>query len=198
MSKKKSIVLHIGKKTKCLKPCPTLKVHDSDMKSADTVRYLGDIVSASADRRPCIDDRRSKGWAKISEIEGTLAAIPDKKKEEVGLKLRETKLCNGMLYSTEAWSNVPDKEIVRLEQVDLAALRTIVGGGHSRCPKPFYFLEYGLLMLRHIIMIKRIYNHYDIVTREDSELIKKVYTKQKEVQCKGDWILTLQSDFALI
>ena len=86
MSKKKSIVLHIGKKTKCLKPCPTLKGHDSDIKSADTVRYLGDIVSASAERRSCIDDRRSKGWAKVSEIEGTQAAMPDKKKVEVGLK----------------------------------------------------------------------------------------------------------------
>ena len=36
------------------------------------------------------------------------------------------------------------------------------------------------------------------MTREDSELVKKVYMKQKEVQCKGDWILTLQSDYAFI
>ena len=36
------------------------------------------------------------------------------------------------------------------------------------------------------------------MTREDSELIKKVYLKQKEVQTRGDWILNLQSDYALI
>ena len=107
----------------------------------------------------------------------TLNAMPDKRKVEVGLKLRETKLCNGMLYSKEPWTNISEKEKERMEQVDLAALRTIIGGGHSRCPKPFYYLEYGLIMFRHIIMIRRINYHYHIVTREDTEIIKKVYMK---------------------
>ena len=178
MSKTKSVVLHVGKKSKCTKPCPTLRVHESEMKVTDSVRYLGDIVSATGTRRPCIDDRRSKGWAKVAEIEGTLTYMPDMKKVEVGLKLREVKLCNGMLYSSEAWTNIQDKEIERLEQVDMSALRTIIGAGHSKCPKPFYYLEYGLLMFRHIIMMKRLSYHYHIVTREDDEMIKKVYMKQ--------------------
>ena len=62
------------------------------MKSADTVGYLGDIVSTNGARQPCFDNRRSKGWAKVSEIESTLAVMADKKKVEVGLKLRDTKL----------------------------------------------------------------------------------------------------------
>ena len=132
-----------------------MRVHDSEMKTAESVRYLGDIVSASGSLRPCIDDRRSKGCTKVADIEGTLSAIPDMRKVKIGLKLRETKLCKGMLYSTEAWTNISDKEIKRMGQVDMAALRTIIGGGHSRCPKPFYYLEYGLIMFRHIIMIKR-------------------------------------------
>ena len=198
MSKSKSVVLHIGRKSKCSTPCPTLRIHDSDIKTADTVRYLGDIVSASGARRPCIDDRRSKGWAKVAKIEATLSAMPNGRKVQVGLKLRETKLCNGMLYSTEAWTNIPEKEVERLEQVDMAALRTIIGGGHSRCPKPFYFLEYGLLMFRHIIMIKRISFHYHIFTREDNELIKKIYRKQKESHIRGDWIQTLRKDYDFI
>ena len=121
----------MGKRSKCSIPCPTLKTHDSNMKTVESVRYLGDIVSASGSLRPCIDDRRNKGWAKVAEIESTLSAMPDKRRIEVGLKLWEAKLCNGMLYSTEAWTNISDKEIERMEQVDLAALRTIIGGGHS-------------------------------------------------------------------
>ena len=198
MSKSKSVVLHIGRQSKCSTPCPTLRVHDNEMKTADTVRYLGDIVSASGALRPCIDDRRNKGWAKVAEIEATLSAMPDGRKVEVGLKLRETKLSNGMLYSTEAWTNIPDKEVERLEQVDMAALRTIIGGGHSRCPKPFYYLEYGLVMFRHIIMMKRISFHYHIFTREDSEIVKKIYMKQKESHLKGDWIQTLRKDYEFI
>ena len=110
LSKTKSSVLHIGNKSKCLTPCPTLHVHESEMKTADSVRYLGDIVSASGSRRPCIEDRRSSGWAKVSDITGQLTAMPENRKIEAGLKLRETKLCNGILYSTEAWTNISDRE----------------------------------------------------------------------------------------
>ena len=86
MSKTKSVVLHVGKKSKCTKPCPTLRVHESEMKVTDSVRYLGDIVCATGTRRPCIDDRRSKGWAKVAEIEGTLTAMQDMKKKGMHMK----------------------------------------------------------------------------------------------------------------
>lgn len=66
LSHEKSVVFHVGKK--CKHFCPKLKVHDKDMKSADSVRYLGDIISASGSIRPCVEDRRSKGWGKLAEI----------------------------------------------------------------------------------------------------------------------------------
>ena len=40
--------------------------------------------------------------------------------------------------------------------------------------------------------------HYYLVTRKNNELIKKVYTKQKENSIKGDWFRTLQDDFKFI
>ena len=104
---------------------------------------------------------------------------PASRKLEVGLKLRETKLCNGMLYSTEAWSKISNKEIDRMETVDAAALRAIVGGGHSKCPKVFYYLEFGILMFRHVMMIKRIGYHHHILTRDDKEIIKKSLLETK-------------------
>ena len=110
------------------------------MKTADSVRYLGDIISASGARRPCIEDRRNTGWARVSEITAILTAIPSNRKIQVGLKLREAKLLNSILYSTETWTNTTDKdkEWERLEQVNMAAFRALIGGGHSKCPKAFY------------------------------------------------------------
>ena len=124
--------------------------------------------------------------------------MPNKGKVQVGLKLREAKLLNGLLYSTEAWNNMSDKEYERLEQVDMAALRALVGGGHSRCPKAFYYLEFGTLMVRHVIMIKRLSYHHHIITRDDSEIIKKIYLKQKEDPLKGDWVQLIQKDYEFI
>ena len=69
-----------------------MKVHKSNMKEVSSVRYLGDIIAATGGARESIEDRRNKRWG------------------------------NGMLFSTEAWSNIKDAEMDRLEQVDLSLL----------------------------------------------------------------------------
>ena len=168
------------------------------MRTAESVRYLGDVISSSGSLRPCLEDRRNKGWGKVAEMTGILAEMPNSRQIQVGLKLREAKIHNGILYNSEAWSNVTNKDMDSLGQVDMAALRAIMGGGHSKCPKAFYFLEFGTLMVKHIIMIRRLLYHYHIYTREDFETIKKVYLKQIESPSKGDWINLVQSDFSFI
>jgi hypothetical protein len=195
LSEEKSVVLHVGKK--CKKQCPKLKVPEKDMKSAQTVRYLGDIISASGAMRPCIEDRRSKGWGKVSELKGILSELPEIRRVEIGLKLREAKVHNGILFNSEAWSNVSDADMERLEQVSAAALRALVDG-HAKCSKAFYYLEFGVPMVRHIVMVRRIMYLHHIVTRQDSEMIKKVYLKQKQCANKGDWINIVQKDFEFI
>ena len=40
--------------------------------------------------------------------------------------------------------------------------------------------------------------HHHILSRNDDELIKKVYSRQKEDSISGDWIRSLQSDFEFI
>ena len=201
LSEEKSVVLHIAKK-KCKLRCPRLKVHKNIMKTVDSVRYLGDVVSASGSMRPCLEDRCKKGWGKVAEIAGFLAEMPNIRKIEVGLKLREAKLHNGILFNSEAWSNVADTDMEKLEVVDRAALRALIGGqkggGHSKCPKAFYYLEFGVMMVKHMVMIRRLMYHHHILSREDCELIKKIYLKQKETACKGDWILLLRKDFSLL
>ena len=92
------------------------------MKTADSVRYLGDIVSASGSMRPCIEYRRNRGWAKLADISAIFSDMPDIRRLEVGLQLRDTKLHNGILYNSEAWSNIRDKDVERIEQVDVAGL----------------------------------------------------------------------------
>ena len=90
----------------------------------------------------------------------------------------------------------------KLDQVDMAAHRALIGGhkggGHSKCSKAFYYLEFGTMMVRHIVMIRRLIYHHHILSRDNSEIIKKVYLKQKEDACKGDWIHLIRKDFSLL
>ena len=127
----------------------------------------------------CIEDRRSKGWGKVADMKGILSEMPKDRRIEVGLKLREAEVHNGILYNSEAWSNLGDKDMEKFEQVDMASIRALLDGGHSKCPKAFYFLEFVTLMIRLLVMIRRLTYHRHILTRDDSEIIKKIYMKQK-------------------
>ena len=40
--------------------------------------------------------------------------------------------------------------------------------------------------------------HYHIITREDTEIIKKIYLRQKESHIKKDWYEMLVKDFGFI
>ena len=197
LSQDKCVALHIGKKTKCKQPCPILKVHNSNMKDASSVKYLGDIISIQGNYKDNIENRRNKGWGKLAEIAGFVSEMPWQHRIEFGLKMRESKLCNGILFSTEAWSSISERDMDRLEQLDLALLKQLVDG-HSRCSKVFYYLEFGVISLRHLIMSRRLMYHHHILTRENHETIKKVFMKQKESHLKGDWYRMVLSNFDFI
>jgi hypothetical protein len=196
LSKEKSVVLHYGKK--CALPCPTLKVHKEDMKKEVSTKYLGNILSTSGGLSKNIEDRRNKGWGKISTIMGILSEVDMGVHQlEAGLRLREAILISSLLYSSEAWSGVTEKHISRLEVVDSALLKRLTGS-HAKCPSEFHHLETGTWKLRHHLTYLRLMYHHHILTREDDETIKKIYFKQKEENVKGDWYQLLKSDFIFI
>lgn len=90
-----------------------------------------------------------------------------------------------------------EQDIKRLEQVDTTLLKSLVKG-HSKTPVVFHHLEYGTLMLRHILMINRIMYHHHILRRGEEETIQRIYFKQKEDTLKGDWYELLKKDFEFI
>ena len=100
ISHEKSAVIHIGNVSKCKQRCPKLKVHEQDMKTASSAKYLGDIVSGKTSVHDTIERRRNEGWGKVSQILGILNEVPTGTlRTQIGLKMRETKLCNNLLYN---------------------------------------------------------------------------------------------------
>ena len=191
LSEDKSSVIHIGKSNKCKDKCPTLKVHQSDMKTSTSTKYLGDIISSKGGCHETIEKRRSEGWGRVSEIMGLISEVTTTNfRTQIGLKLRETKLCNGSLHNGEAWSSIYDRDMSRLEQVDLSFLRGLTGS-HSKTASEFYYLELGILTFRHILTIRRLVYHHHLLTRDENETIYKIYQKQTVSSCKGDWYETL-------
>jgi hypothetical protein len=133
LSHEKSCVIHIGNDKKCKEKCPSLKVHNHNMKTASSAKYLGDIVSAKGGSHDTIEKRRSEGWGRISQIMGLISEVTSSDfRVQIGLKLRESKLCSGLLCNSEAWSRRSERDMTRLEQVDLSFLRGLTGATPRR------------------------------------------------------------------
>ena len=168
------------------------------MKTSTSTKYLGDIISSKGGSHETIEKRRTEGWGRVSEIMGLISEVTTTNfRTQIGLKLRETKLCNGSLHNGEAWSSISDRDMSRLEQVDLSFLRGLTGC-HSKTASEFYYLELGILTFRHILTIRRLVYHHHILTRDANETIFKIYQKQTVSSCKGDWYETLLEDFKFI
>ena len=198
MHKDKSVVIHVSKAKQCSLPCPKLMVHKDKMHEVDKAKYLGNYLSSTGGVKATIEDRRNKGWGKVSQILGILGEVDlGRHRMEAGLILRKAILTNSLLFSAEAWSDVTDKDVKRLEQVDSSLLKSLVKG-HSKTPVVFHHLESGTIMLRHMLMVNRLMYHHHLLSRGEEETIYKIYCKQKEDPLKGDWFNILKKDFEFI
>ena len=80
---------------------------------------MGNYLLSTGGVKDTIEDRRNKGWGEVLQILGILGEVDmGGHRMEAGLLLRKAILTNSLLFSVEAWSNVTDKDIKRLEQVD--------------------------------------------------------------------------------
>ena len=92
--------------------CHELKVHQDIMQNSTEQKYLGDIINSNGSIRSTIEERKSKGFGIANEIIAILDEIPlGRFKMEIGLKLRQAMLLNGILYNSEAWHNISEAEI---------------------------------------------------------------------------------------
>ena len=94
------------------------------MSEADSIKYLGNIVTSQEGVTETIKDRRNKGWGKVATILGIIKEVDmGSRRVEVGLLLRKTILVNSLLFFAETCSGIKEAEIRRLEQVDQHLLR---------------------------------------------------------------------------
>ena len=116
---------------------------------------------------------------------------------EIGLSPRQALLLNGILFNSEAWHGITEKEIKRLEEVDEHLLRSLVHG-HAKTPLEFLFLQTGAIPIRYVIACRRNIYLQTILKRNDGELRKRVYMTQKEFPTHGDFYNLVNEDFEAI
>ena len=66
--------------------------------------------------------------------------------------------------------------------------------GHSKTAKEAFYLETGLVPMRYVVMKRRLMYLHHILHRPETEIIRKVYDVQKQIQTKNDWFGLVQKD----
>ena len=108
--------------------------------------------------------------------------------------MREALLVNGILFNSEIWYNISEKELQELEEVDETLLRRILKA-HSKTPIEALYLELGCIPLRYIIMSRRLNFLYYLSNLKQDELLHKFFKAQVDSPISNDWILTVKENF---
>jgi hypothetical protein len=115
----------------------------------------------------------------------------------VGLTLRQVWFVNAMLVNVEAWHNILQKDIEVFKNLDHYLMRKIIGA-HSKVPIELLYLETSAIPIEFVIASRGINYLHNIVSRDASELVKRVYSEQKANPSKGDWCHMVQRDMEMI
>ena len=193
LGQKKCFNMHAGQKSKHL--CPTLSVHGDIMLLSEKQKYLGDILTTTGRINENIEARYKKGLGKVNEILGILQEVSfGAHFFKMALLFRDSILINSMLCSSEVLYGINNSHIEKLEQVDRIFFRRLFQVPNSTAIEAFY-LETSCLPIRFILMGRRLLYYWDILHKNEVELVKKVFNSQKKFAVKNDWVLQVQKDF---
>ena len=116
-----------------------------------------------------------------------------KRRTQVGLILRQAWFLNGCLFNSEVWTGTNETDLKELNIIDHKILREIIGA-QCKVPVEMLYLETGAIPIKSVMAVKRIICLHNIVRRDKSELLYRVYSAMKNEPIKGDWINIVRKD----
>ena len=157
-------------------------------------KYLGDIIDNSGKSKPNIEKRKSRGFGIVANILAIINEIPLAHwKVEAGLQLRQAMLINGLLYNSEAWQGIEEKDIISFEKIDQTLLRGVLSA-HPKIPTEALYLETKSLPIRFIVASRRLMYFHTILQKNETEMVRKVYEAQKTDPSPGDFVELVRKD----
>ena len=187
----KCVNMHIGPNKE---KCQSLKVHESQMLTTDKQKYLGDVISSSGYNNVNIKERCKIGHQAISQIKSNLSDVNyGRYMLQTGLLMRDSIFVSKMLLNSEVWHSVTKSQLEELEIVDKILLRHLLNA-HSKTGLEWIFADTGKLNLRSLLQIRRLMYLWHLLSREESEMISRVYNTQKVSHSVGDWVRLVEGD----
>ena len=173
-----------------------LKVHSEVLIVKQYETYLGDVICSSGSNDNNIENRKNQGLAAINQICSMLKLTSlGHYYFEIALVLRTSILVSKLVFNSEVWYNLSNKQSEKLEQIDEIYLRKILDVPKTT-PKVGIYMECGVMPLSFIIRMRRLLIYGHILHRDKDELLFKFYNVQRWSPSEGDWILQVRKDMA--
>ena len=162
----------------------------------DYETYLGDVISSTGSNEKNIEHRVNQGIAEINQIISMLNITSlGHFFFEIALILRESVLISKLVFNSEIWYNVSDKQLEKLEQIDEMYLRRLLNVAKT-APKVGLYLECRIMPIKFIVKTRRLLYYWHILQRKKDELIARFYSAQKYSPSDGDWVYQIEKDKA--
>ena len=183
--------IHIGDKPLY---CDGLKVHENRMNEKSHETYLGDIICSSGSNNKNIEKRSNAGIGAVSDCVSMLNRVSlGHNHFQIALIFRDSMIVSKLVSSTETWYGVSDQQYSKLEQIDEMFMTKIFELPKS-VPKLSLYAECGRIPLRFVIQKKRLMFWWDIMNKDENELLYKFYSAQKLRPVKNDYVLQIKKD----
>ena len=98
-----------------------------------------------------------------------------------------------MLCSSEALYGITHSHIEKLEQVDRMFFRKLFQVPNGTAIEAFY-LETSSIPIWYILIGRRLLYLWDILSKDENELVRKVFDSQKTLSVKNDWAIQIKHD----
>ena len=158
------------------------------MKQKEEQMYLGDLLSDNGSHSKNVLNRKNKGLGVTNSIMQILNSTPyGKHYYEVALILRKSLFMSSLLLNSEAWVNISEKDIRKLEQADEILLSKILDC-EANTNNVFKYLELGVKPLRFELMKRKILFLQYILQQEKQSMIYKVFEATLEDPIKNDFV----------
>ena len=191
LGQSKCFKMHVGRNKSC---CPMLKVQEKDMLTSNREKYLGDIISSDCKINANVEERYNKGIGIANQILSLLKEISfGEHYFEMAAMFRQSMLINSILCNSEVLYGLTKTHIETLESVDTYYWRKVFGSIVST-PLESYFIETNSIPIRHIVMARRLMYYWNLLQKDETELVKKVFLTQRSLATKNDWVTQLESD----
>ena len=166
---------------------PELYVEDNIIENVSNLKYLGDIFNCKGNNTDLIEDRIKRGTIAMINIEALMLEVQlGRHTIRVHLLLYNSLFIPSILFNSQAWSNLTEKETNKLQAIQIKFLKKVMRAPSSMC-NAFTFLELGIMPIKYEIHRRQLLFLHHIISLGGDDPVRKLLNNMKSLPGQNCW-----------